>query len=185
MADETLSAADVPAQTNPLSRFLLLAGAALCVGAIGYDDADQLTAFPGWIVLVAGILTGLCALAGLLAASAPTDRIALLLGAVLFGYMANDVVLVLKFSSESGVEFEGAIVVATVGCVALLLALLSSFLNSGAPRATTPDEPRRQRASGTSAQAGTAVAPAGWYPDPGGGPGQRYWDGEQWGQTSG
>lgn len=22
--------------------------------------------------------------------------------------------------------------------------------------------------------------PAGWYPDPGGGPGQRYWDGSQW-----
>ena len=175
----------MPAQTNPLSNILLLAGAALCVGAIGYDGADQLTSFPGTIVLVAGILTGLCALAGLFGARPPFDRIALLLGAVLFGYMANDVVPALKYSSDFGSEFEGAILVATFGCVALLLAVLSSFLQSGAARATTPGEPRRQGPDAASAQASTAAAPAGWYPDPGGGPGQRYWDGDQWGQTSG
>ena len=26
----------------------------------------------------------------------------------------------------------------------------------------------------------TPISPAGWYPDPEGGPGQRYWDGAQW-----
>jgi hypothetical protein len=39
----------------------------------------------------------------------------------------------------------------------------------------TPASAGRERASMTSQQ----PAP-GWYPDPGGGPGQRYWDGQQW-----
>jgi hypothetical protein len=182
-----VSAPTSPAQNNPLADILLVAGAALCLGAIGYDDAEQLTSFPGTMVLVAGILTGLCALTALAEASPYSEPVAVLLGAVLFGYMAHDVVPALKYLSESGTDFEGAILVATFGCVALLIGVLASFVPSGPPREATPGEPRRQGttpATSTRARA-AAAAPAGWYPDPGGGPGQRYWDGEQWGQASG
>jgi hypothetical protein len=37
-----------------------------------------------------------------------------------------------------------------------------------------------QGAAPTSGASATQSTPAGWYPDPSGTPGQRYWDGQQW-----
>jgi hypothetical protein len=36
----------------------------------------------------------------------------------------------------------------------------------------------------TSGQERPASVPAGWYPDPSGAPGMRYWDGSQWNLTA-
>lgn len=116
----------------------------------------------------------------MIAASPNSDRAAVLIGAILLGYVANDLVLVLKYSDE----FEGATVLATFGCVALSIGILSSFMPGGAARTSLPNLARSVSVPAESAPPARSAAPAGWYPDPAGGPGQRFWDGEQWGHVS-
>jgi len=167
-------------QSNPLANLMIIVGAGLCLGTAGYEDVDALTTFPAVIILVGGIVAAVCALTGLVAASPNSDRAAVLIGAILLGYVANDLVVVLKYSGE----FEGATVLATFGCVALSIGILSSFMPGGAAPTSLPNLARSVSSPAETAPPASSAAPAGWYPDPAGGPGQRYWDGEQWGHAS-
>jgi hypothetical protein len=62
-----------------------------------------------------------------------------------------------------------------IACIGAIFVLLTEFAAVPAPQSATPPP------APTPARAPAAV-PAGWFPDPAGSPGHRYWDGQAWTQ---
>jgi hypothetical protein len=144
----------MPYRSNPVGSVLLVLGAGLSAGAMAWDDGGQLLQWPATVVTV----------------------------------MAALVVVLAVWLSR---EFRDGVVLASAGSAALIVAgcvTLHALVRVRTPRpetAVTTSAPARMTASVATpaANPGAATAPPGWYPDPAGSAGQRYWDGSTWGQT--
>ncbi len=174
---------------NPFANLLLILGAGLCIAGAGYDGADGLFRYPTTLITVMAGLAIVLAIAGLLGAGRGADGLGVVFGLLLAGYVANTVTLTLYFTHT----FEGAVVFITLGSAILIIAAslaLYELVRVRTPQGRTASFAQRsagvhasEQPTGVLAAQQAAVAPAGWYPDPAGGSGQRYWDGAAWGQT--
>jgi hypothetical protein len=166
---------------------LLVLGAGLSAGAMAWDDGGQLLQWPAIVVTVMAALVVVLALAALLGGGRVSEAVSLIVALLLAGYVANQVVLAVWLSRE----FRDGVVLASAGSAALIVAgcvTLHALVRVRTPRpetAVTTSAPARMTASVATpaANPGAATAPPGWYPDPAGSAGQRYWDGSTWGQT--
>jgi hypothetical protein len=161
---------------NPGPGLFLIIGAGLCLGAVAYDSADYLTEYPGTIVTVAAVTLIVLALVTVVSVSEGTEKASLLIGTLLAGYMAQIVVFTLYVTHD----FRDGVILATAGGAMLLIGAMWGVATLGRNSRRQASGSLPQTAYATSAQ--SAAAPAGWYPDPAGGPGHRYWDGASWGQ---
>ncbi len=161
--------ASMASSRNPLAGLLLLLGSGLTLGGAAWGDAHNLIRYPVTVMSAAAAVLIIAAVAALVARAVAADAIAVVLGLLLAGYVANTVILSLYFvrslNNGLGLLLAGGLVL-IAGAVAGIVGLV---------RVQTP---RAQVQAAT-----TGVAPAGWYPDPSGGVGQRYWDGIAWGQS--
>lgn len=166
---------------TPFAGILAIAGAGLSLGAAAWDSLNTLVEYPTVIVtlLAAGLIVS--AVIGLAAGARGAYGVSVVLALLLAGYWLNTVTLTLYFTHE----FADAIVLATLGgAVAIIGAALtlSELVRTRPAPSALPHSPVQTPVTGQHA-AVAGAAPAGWYPDPGGGGGQRYWDGAAWGQT--
>jgi hypothetical protein len=90
------------------------------------------------------------------------------------------------YQPNGGVAYQLGYALPTV-IIIILVVLLIVFLVKRSRRGTQssgtypPGYPAHTYPPGYPPQLGQTVsAPPGWYPDPSGAPGQRYWDGHQW-----
>jgi hypothetical protein len=177
----------MPYRSNPVGSLLLVLGAGLSAGAMAWDDAGQLLQWPVIVVTVMATLVVVLALAALLGGGRVSEAVGLVVALLLAGYVANQVVLSVWLSRE----FRDGVALASAGSAVLIVAgcvTLHALVRVRTPQARTAamsSAPARMSASVTTpaANPGAATAPPGWYPDPAGSAGQRYWDGSAWGQT--
>ncbi len=167
---------------NIAGRILVLASACICLlsmflpyfdyGGGGDESTSLWEALSRSDILMALVCVG-SAVVAVVSLSKPLSRaahsLAIAGGGAVFGTFAFYLV---EYSPDGGYAF-GALIGGVAGVLGLVGAVL---LAAGAANLGTAAPKRPQPA----AAAAPATTPAGWYPDPSGAGGQRYWDGSAW-----
>jgi uncharacterized protein DUF2510 len=152
-----------------------LAAPSASVGSFANASFWKLATRVDVILLILVVAAMACLAIGFVAAPRVLAAIAAGFAGVAFG-------VAFPFEAQSFNDFGPGMWVMAIAALAMLV---GAVLASAGARSHEPGGPPPTGASGQSAPPITPTAPAtsppGWYPDPGGGGGQRYWSGQAWG----